>query len=97
MRSLLLLVSLFLCAVSARAQQRVKVSNDDPKWGETISVSYTAPAASMYAKPDYRDTVYCAVNVTGAKPEHWLILPMQRISAQQYEASLVVPDSTNSL
>ena len=91
-------VATILVFVSSHVSaQRVKVSNDDPRWGETITVSYTAPDTSQFAHVENRDTLFCAVIVYGSLPEHAMLLPMRRITGGYYETKVTVPDSTHSL
>ncbi len=83
---------------SLHAQQaRVHVSNDDPKWGEKITVSYVAASGSTWANADNRDTLYCAASVRGVRPEHAIIQVMRHVRDSTYETELTVPDSTYSL
>jgi thiol-disulfide isomerase/thioredoxin len=79
------------------AQTGIHVSNEDPRWGETITIGYIAPADSPFAKGGNTDTLYCAANVRGVRPERALILPMRHLSGATYEAALTVPDSTYTL
>jgi peroxiredoxin len=86
-----------LTSSSLFAQQGVHVSNEDPRWGEKITVNYITEDTSSFAKPDSRDTLFCAVIVHGSRPEHGMVLPMRHVSGANYEAELTVPDSTHSL
>ena len=91
-------VALVLCVSFAFAQgPRVKVSNDDPRWGEKITITYTAQDGSVWAQPNNADTLFCATNVRGVRPEHAIVQPMRHVSGPMYQAELTVPDSTNSL
>lgn len=96
-RLLALLVALVVLPLHAEAQLGVHISNSDPRWGEKITISYIAPDTSAFAKPDCHDTLYCAVIIKGARPEHALILPMTRGSGESYSAAFAVPDSTYSI
>ena len=77
--------------------QRVKVSNNDPRWGEKITVTYTAPDTSQFAWRDNIDTLFCAATVKGSLPEHTILSPMHRAQGNEYESSLTIPDSTSSI
>jgi peroxiredoxin len=88
---------MLLATSSVFAQQGIHVSNEDPRWGEKITVSYIAEDSSCFAKPDSHDTLFCAVIVHGSLPEHGMVLPMRHVSGANYEAELTVPDSTHSL
>ncbi len=95
------LVILGLCFFAPRLHAQelpgVKVSNDDPRWGEKISVTYTAAAGSAWASPECADTMYCAAMVRGAHLEHAIIQQMRHVSGPTYQTELTVPDSTHSL
>ncbi len=72
----------------------LKVSNDDPRWGDPVVVSYIPADSCVCAAKNFRDTVYCAVVFHGA----WsgvdnLILAMKRKADGAYEAAFQVPDS----
>jgi peroxiredoxin len=88
---------LLLTSSSLSAQQGIHISNDDPRWGEKITVSYIAEDSSSFAKPYSHDTLFCAVIVHGSLPERGMVLPMRHVSGANYEAELTVPDSTHSL
>lgn len=77
-------------------QPRVSVSNDDPGWGDIISITYIAPDSSVYAGQKFRDTVYCAAMLTTAEGEKSIATPMKR-SGATYTSALRVPDSTYSI
>ncbi len=79
------------------AQQGIHVSNTDPRWGEKITVGYIAPGTSAFAKPDCKDTLFCAALIEGTLPRRAIILPMHHTSGASYEAALTVPDSTTTI
>lgn len=75
----------------------VDVSNSDPKWGETITVSYVPPDSSVYAKKNNKDTIYCAAMLNTSGGSNTLVIPMKRKSDKLYSCLLPVPDSTSSI
>ncbi len=81
----------------AQNETRVHVSNDDPRWGEKITVTYNPASGSIWANPDNHDTLYCASNVRGVHPEHAIIKVMQRLNDTTYGTVLAIPDSTYSI
>lgn len=97
MKLIRILAVLSLIASPLFAQQGIHISNTDPRWGEKITVGYLAPDTSAFAKPDCKDTLFCAAIVKGVRPEKAIILPMRHVSGASYETELMVPDSTSSL
>jgi len=81
----------------AQDLQRLHISNSDPRWGETVTISYISPDSSTFGKPGSLDTLYCAAIVTGARPEHAIVQKMLQLDAKNFEAKFTVPDSTYSL
>ncbi len=90
-------VFMIFSSSSLFAQQGVHVSNDDPRWGEKITIRYITEDTSSFVRSDSQDTLFCAVIVQGSRPEHGMVLPMRHVSGTHYEAELTVPDSTHSL
>jgi len=88
---------LFLIVSSPLFAQKVHLSNDDPRWGETITVSYTTADTSSFARPENKDTLFCAAIVQGVRPDHAIILPMRHLNGALYETKFTIPDSTFSI
>ncbi len=86
-----------LLGICAHADDRVTISNTDPAWGDTIIVSYVAPASSVFAHPGEYDTLFVALEIQGSRPDHWLVCAMRHVRDSLYEAHAIVPDSTRSI
>lgn len=87
--STLSVLSLILCRVAVGQDvQRVQVSNNDPKWGETITVSYSAPDS---VRPD---TIYCSTDFLGESYLPALVQPMSKLGPTNYEAHVTIPAGT---
>ncbi len=72
----------------------VRTSNDDPAWGETIRIDYTAPDTSRFAKAEFRDTLFCAALISTVWGPRNAVVPMKRKQGTaEYSADLTVPDS----
>jgi thiol-disulfide isomerase/thioredoxin len=91
-------IALATSGSTLRAQKaHLEISNTDPKWGETITATYTAEAGSIWANPENHDTLYFAADVRGVRPEHATIIPFRRLNDTSYQATFTVPDSSYSL
>lgn len=101
---LLFAFAIFCSTASAQfaLKKNLNISNDDPVWGETITVTYVPPDTSVYARNDNTDTVYCAAIVYTAWGEKGGVVKMTRKNTAtdeaqfkaKYEAQLPIPDSS---
>jgi thiol-disulfide isomerase/thioredoxin len=93
----LLLLVTSVCINAQEHAPRLKLSNDDPKWGEDITVSYTAPDSSPFASPKNMDTLYCAASFSTYMGERGVVVPMKYLQNGKYEATVHILDSTFSV
>jgi thiol-disulfide isomerase/thioredoxin len=93
---LLLLIS-SVCMYAQKQTPGVRVSNDDPKWGEEINVSYTMSDTSSFASRIGHDTLFCAAIFNTYSGERGVVMPMKPLQKGLYQTSLRIPDSIFSL
>ncbi len=92
-----LIVMLVLSALQLEAQNEtpyVRVSNDDPKWGEKITISYEVPNDSLANALHFEDTVYCAALCQCAWSSPNQVQTMKRVpGTYRLECFFTIPDS----
>lgn len=87
-----------LPAQMSMPHQDVSISDQHPRWGDTVLISYDPPKDSPFRSPDYHDTVYFTPECTGLTREYRLCIPMRRSESNaKLEARFVVPDSLSSI
>ena len=101
--------TLFLAAAAllaalhtARAQtpytyEHVTISDQNARWGDTITISFTAPDGSRLLAPGSTDTLYLLPKCEGSGKSFTRVIAMHRTSDSTFAAPLVVPDSISSI
>ncbi|HZV12403.1 MAG TPA: hypothetical protein VFA55_04250, partial [Candidatus Kapabacteria bacterium] len=62
-------------------------------WGDTISVTYTIPAASQYRIYGNHDSIFCVARIKLYSTGKTLCMPMKRVSDSVCTTQFIVPDS----
>lgn len=84
-------------ALFADTPPRIHLSNDTPKWGDVVTLTYTPPDTSVFSKNERHDTLFCFAELWKLNGKSGLVTPMHQREHGTYMASIRIPDSTTNV